>query len=172
MKDCRAPVKLIACVLFGSGVGLQEEVYGELEAKLGVIDYEGEDHPFDMTDYYSEEMGKGLLRRVISFAGTVCADELAGFKIYCAEIERRFSEDGKRRINIDIGYIDFFKVVLASFKEGPQKIYLGKGVYADMNLLYQNGGFTTLPWSFPDMKTGRYNNDFTAIRARYKEEMK
>jgi hypothetical protein len=170
LNGLTVPVKFIACLLFGDRFDPAASLYPALAERLGKVDWEGKDHPFDVTDYYEKEMGPGLKRRVVSFSGTGCASELAGLKRFCADVEARFAAEGKRRVNIDIGYIDYFKVVLASFKEGPQKIYLGDGVYADMVLMYQNGEFAVLPWSFPDIRTGRYMEDFTEIRKIYKEE--
>ena len=66
--------------------------------------------------------------------------------------------------------LDFFKAVLASFKEGPQKIYIGDGVYADPVLMYQDGEWIILPWTFPDFRTGLYNGDLSVIRGIYRKK--
>ena len=80
--------------------------------------------------------------------------------------------DAGRRVNIDPGYMDYYKIVLASFKEGPQKIYLGEGVYADPILLFYEGEYVPFQWTFPDFKAGIYAEDFRAIRALYKNARK
>ena len=77
--------------------------------------------------------------------------------------------EGGRRVNIDPGYMDYYKIILASFKEGPQKVYLGEGVYADPILLFFEGEYGPLPWTFPDFKSGLYRDDFREIRALYKK---
>ncbi len=173
-----APVKYFAALL------LSEEITGsvantgmdrllaELEGLFGPIDYRGKAFPFDMTDYYEDEMGPRISRVIISFAPLAEATDLVKVKHSARSLEESFSKDGNRRINIDPGYIDYFKAVLASFKEGPQKIYLGEGVYADPVLMFQDGKWITLPWTFPDFKKGLYMDDLAAIRDLYKKKRK
>ncbi|MBN1163780.1 MAG: DUF4416 family protein [Candidatus Krumholzibacteriota bacterium] len=167
-----APVKIITAVLFGPGFPLQEGLLPRLERLLGKSDYQGAIFPFDKTDYYQEEMGSALSRTIFSFSPLVPAPDIAAIKLSTAEIEAKFEGEGGRRVNIDPGYIDFFKVVLSSFKEGPQKIYLGQGVYADPQLMFQHGTWEPLPWSFPDFKAGFYDGDLTRIRNIYKKEIR
>jgi hypothetical protein len=161
-------VKFIAAVLFGGGIDFEDTLSPELEQQLGRIDYRSESYPFTVTDYYEDEMGPGLERLIVSFEPLGGPTDLVRIKIATAGLEERLAVDGARRVNIDPGYMDYFKVVLASFKEGPQKIYVGKGVYADPVLLFQHGAFEPLPWSFPDFKAGSYTEDLMAIRRIYK----
>ncbi|MDZ7860554.1 MAG: DUF4416 family protein [Candidatus Krumholzibacteriota bacterium] len=164
------PVKFFAAVLFSGRFDLESSFYGELEDKLGKVDCSGEDHPFNLTDYYNNEMGGGLKRRIVSFAGLGPAEDLPAKKMISAGIEKLFAGERGRRVNLDPGYIDYYKVVLASFKEAPQKIYLSGGVFADMVLLFRDGVFKSLPWTFPDIELGLYTDDFAWIRGKYKEE--
>jgi hypothetical protein len=59
-------------------------------------------------------------------------------------------------------------VVLASFKSGPHKLYLGRFVWADMVLYYRDRRFEPLPWSFPDLRSNRHAPFFLEARGRYK----
>jgi hypothetical protein len=163
-----APVKYFAAILAGTRFTRQAELLGRLEKLLGEIDYTGGPKPFDMTDYYEEEMGPGIVRTIVSFSRLGEAPDLPRVKLATSAIEDEFSAEGGRTVNIDPGYIDYFKAVLASFKEGPQKIYLDKGVYADPVLMYQDGMWNVLPWTFPDFRDGRYMDDFDAIRKLYR----
>jgi hypothetical protein len=164
-----APVKLLAAVLAGRGLDLDALVFPMLEERFGRIDYRGAAHPFDGTDYYRDEMGPALDRIVISFEPLCEAFDIVQVKLDAAAIEEDLSEESARRVNIDPGYMDYYKIVLASFKEGPQKIYLGRGVYADPILLFYEGEYGPLPWTFPDFKAGIYRKDFGEIRALYKK---
>ena len=138
----------------------------------GPTDYEGTDRPFDVTDYYSREMGSGLQRRIIAFRDTICPSRLATAKRKCNQIEDDLADNGRRRINLDVGTLDLGKIVLASYKDGGRKIYLQDGVYADCVALYQKGRFEYLPWTFPDISDGRYEGDFIAIRLLYRRQLR
>ena len=163
-----APVKYFAAILAGTRFTRRGEMLGRLESLLGTIDYASEPKPFDMTDYYEDEMGPGIARTIVSFSRLGEAPGLPDVKLATAAIEEEFASGEGRTVNIDPGYIDYFKAVLASFKEGPQKIYLGRGVYADPVLIYQDGAWSVLPWTFPDFRDGRYMGDFDAIRRLYR----
>jgi len=164
-----ASVKLLAAVLAGRGFDLERRLFPMLEERFGRIDYRGTAHPFDGTDYYEDEMGPSLGRLVISFEPLCEATDIVQVKLDTAAIEEDLSGDGGRRVNIDPGYMDYYKIILASFKEGPQKVYLGRGVYADPILLFFEGEYGPLPWTFPDFKSGLYREDFREIRALYKK---
>jgi len=164
-----APVKLLAAILVSGGFDPEESLFPGLEERFGRIDHRGPAHPFTGTNYYEDEMGPGLNRFIISFEPLREATEIVQAKLDTAAIEEDLSEEGGRRVNIDPGYMDYYKIVLASFKEGPQKIYLGEGVYADPILLFYEGEYEALQWTFPDFKAGVYREDFRAVRALYKK---
>jgi hypothetical protein len=124
--------------------------------------------PFEVTDYYQDEMGWGIQRIFLSFQRLIDPAGLADIKIDTNRIEDELAVDGRRKVNLDPGYMDVCKVVLASAKYNGQKIYLEKGIYADPTLHYQKGHFEPYPWSFPDFKDGRYESVFLRIRELYK----
>lgn len=164
-----APVKLIAAILAGPGFDVDAKLLPGLEERFGRIDYRGPAHSFDGTDYYKDEMGPDLARSIVSFEPLLAPTDIVQAKLDTAAIEEDLAEEGGRRVNIDPGYMDYYKIVLASFKEGPQKIYLGEGVYADPILLFYEGEYAPLQWTFPDFKAGVYRDDFRAVRALYKK---
>jgi hypothetical protein len=164
-----AAVKLLAAILAPRGFDVEGLALPGLEERFGLIDHRGPAHPFDGTDYYEEEMGPGLARRIVSFEPLRPPMDIVQAKLDTAAIEEDLSGEAGRRVNIDPGYMDYFKVVLASFKEGPQKIYLGRGVYADPILMFSDGEYAPLPWTFPDFRAGVYRDDFLSIRALYKK---
>jgi len=117
-------------------------------------------------------MGENIKRIFYSFKKLITPDEIIGIKLKTWEIEKSLMKDGKRKVNIDPGYMDYFKVVLASFKPGGYKIYLGKGVYADITLWYEKGKFKPLLTAFPDFKSNIYEKTFLKIRERFKKNLK
>jgi len=138
----------------------------------GAIDLCSEAVPFAFTDYYEPEMGAGLVRRFAAFAALAEPDSLARLKHEANAIEERSAVDGKRTLNIDVGYLDYHKLVLASTKEGPQKVYVGSGIWADVTVLYKKGGFQPLPWTFLDFTTGAYTPFLLEARTRYRTQIR
>src|SRR5512139_1315140 len=160
------PVKLIVAVLWSDAPALELALV-RLEERWGRIDFSGSDHPFDATDYYDSEMGPGLCRRIVSFSRLVPPESIREAKLVCNEIEESLAAGGRRKVNLDIGYIDHNKVVLASAKYAGQKIHLGDGIYADMIARYRDGKYRPFEWTFPDFHDGRYDGELEKIRATY-----
>ncbi len=143
------PAKLIAG-LFTSEKGLCIPVVKALERQFGPVDYISRWLLFDYTDYYTAEMGGPLFRRMVSFRNLIEQDQLAVIKNYANELELKWTRSGKRRINIDPGYLLPSRFVLATGKNFAHRIYIGRSIYADLTLMYENGQFQTLPWTYPD----------------------
>ena len=143
-----------------------------LQKVFGEIETISPEYPFDMTDYYEPEMGKELKRRFISFDRLINANEIAEIKRLSNIIELNYIKHDGRSINLDPGYLDMDKFVLASAKYGRQKIYLGKGIYADPTLYFFKKSFHAHEWSFPDFSKGTYNDYFMEVRRLYKKQLK
>ncbi len=164
--------KLILLVL-SPEIRPSEPFKQRIELSFGHIDYIGRSHPFNDTDYYAAEFGEPLWRYFVSFYTLVKAEDLADLKLCTCSIEKEMGMNpGKRRYNLDIGYLDPDKLVLASVKRGPFKLEIGSGIFADMLLSYATGHFNPLPWAFADFKDGRYEHDLIAIREKYKAQMR
>jgi len=138
-------------------------------AAHGGIDLAGEVALFDATDYYEPEMGPSLTRRFWSCRTLAPADHLIQLKQQAWALEQKLAEHGRRPVNLDPGILDHGKVVLASFKPAPQKLYLGHGIWADTLLHYQSRAFHPLPWTFPDLRDGPHVRFFEQARRRYSE---
>jgi hypothetical protein len=76
-----------------------------------------------------------------------------------------------RPINLDPGYVDSPKLVLASMKNYAHRIYLGRGVYAEVTLLHRRGQWTALEWTFPDYASGRYGPFLDQARKRLRDQL-
>ncbi|MFQ5709278.1 MAG: DUF4416 family protein [bacterium] len=161
------PVKLFVGILYSDKSLLQTAVQW-LQERFGAIDYRSPSFEFNVTDYYAEEMGTPIFRKFVSFFDLINPKEIVPIKIATNAIEEQLAVAGRRKVNLDPGYMDHNKVILASAKFNSQKIYLNGGIYADPTLWYEKGKFLPYPYSFPDFKSNIYNETFLHIRARYK----
>jgi len=162
-------VKLL-CGMISGDRGLLARATGPLTEAFGPVDLVSDVMDFDFTHYYDEQMGSGLYRRFVSFAQPVSPDVLAEAKLRTNAIEADFARDARsgppRPINIDPGYIEPSKLVLASMKNFSHRIYLGRGIYAEITLMYRKGRWESLDWTFPDYASGRYDGFLTEVRSR------
>jgi hypothetical protein len=165
------PVKLFVATLQIENAPLDEAIR-EMATLWGELDFISEDFPFEVTDYYEKEMGQNLRRRFLSFRELVSPDILADVKLQTNRIEEKHSSGAGRVLNLDPGYIDYYKVVLASAKYGGQKVYLKDGIYADMTLVMYRGKWDSFAWGFPDFKSGAYDTVLSRIRDLYKQQVK
>lgn len=163
------PVNLFVGILY-TDAALLERAIERLEEQFGQIEYRSPVYAFDITDYYVPEMGSPIFRLFLSFQKTVNPKDLARIKIETNRIEETLAVDGKRKVNLDCGILDYDKVVLASAKYNGQKVYLDFGVWADLTLHYNKGRFDPYPWSFPDFKSGTYSDAFLRMRQLYKQK--
>ena len=165
------PVKLVCAVLY-SDAGKLAAARDRLEKEFGLIDHTSPVFPFDITDYYVPEMGAPIYRLFYSFQELINPKELASIKVACNDIEAQLAIDGQRKVNLDPGYLDYDKFVLASAKYAGHKIYLDYGIYADTTLKYSKGKYKPSVWCFPDFKSGLYETLFLHIRAMYKKQLR
>jgi len=165
------PVKLICGILY-SDEGLLQEARKNLEERFGRIDYTSKVFPFDVTDYYVPEMGAPIHRLFYSFRNLINPKQLAQIKIDCNEIEDQLAVDRHRKVNIDPGYLDYDKFILASAKYNAHKVYLDLGIYADLTLTYRRGHFIPSQYCFPDFKNGIYEKEILFMRAKYKGQLR
>jgi len=166
-----APVKLIASLLAGEP-DLITEAKAALVRVFGPTDLESELFPFDHTEYYAPEFGPNLQRQVLSFAQLIAPSQLPDIKLKSNELEWFLAEEGKRRVNVDPGYVSLGKLVLASTKNHAHRIYLGQGIYAEVTLTYQRGRFRRWPWTYPDYASSQYCALFDEIRESYRLQLR
>jgi hypothetical protein len=164
------PVQLMVGAIFADR-DLLDPLKREMVEHIGAIDATSPVFTFDMTDYYEDEMGSDLKRIFYAFSDLMDPARIVEVKLVTDRIEQAFALAGGRRVNLDPGYMDFYKLVLVSNKYLGHKIYLGKGVYADPTLYYDKG-WKPYDWGFPDFKSGRYDEFLTAVRKEYKAKMR
>lgn len=140
-----------------------------LETAFGAIEHVSPLWPFSATDYYADEMGDRLLRRFVSFAGDFVQERLPAVKRATNELELRLCGEldrppARRPVNLDPGYIELSRLVLATTKDHGHRIYLGDGIYAEVTLRYFRRCWTPWPWTYPDYAAPTYHEFFDLVR--------
>lgn len=153
-----------------------EELYSRVRPKLqgrfGPLEFESPPLPFDYSDYYAEEMGENLIRRLLSFERLVDPARLASIKVMTNRLEKRFSAAGRRRVNLDPGLLDLNRLVLATAKHSGHRIPLSKGIYAELTLHYRAKAFHPFPWTYPDYKSEVYQRILLKMREKLRLQLK
>jgi len=173
------PAKLIMSMI-ASEECLFSQYKDILTSKFGNVDLKSNIQPFNFTDYYEKEFGKKLIQMLFSFSILIKQDELAEIKGITNDLETNFISENikkntpyqKRKINLDPGYLTLNKYVLASTKNGPSRIYLKEGIYAEITLRFINKSFIPCEYTYPNYKTDEYINFLKLVRQKYKLQIK
>ena len=144
-----------------------------LEKTYGPVDFTSDIMAFDQTSYYEKELGRNLQRQFISFAHLIVPGKLVQIKRHTNELEYKLSKNRQNRtINLDPGYLEYGKLVLATTKDHQHRLYLGQGIFGEVTLRYTNGSFAPWEWTYPDYATTVYIHIFNQIRKLYQKQVK
>ncbi len=169
------PVLLVAAVFSRHADALcwararLEEVYGPVERVSAPL-------VFDQTDYYAGAMGTDLRKQFLAFRDLVAPDRLADIKLHANALERELAESGRyaeaRPVNIDPGYLNLGKFLLATTKDQAHRVYLGQGIYAEATLRFQAGAFVPWPWTYADYRQPAVLEFLRDARAAYHDRLR
>lgn len=115
---------------------------------FGPVLFESPCLPWDYSSYYKKELGSPIFRQFVFFKNLIDPGSLVDIKLKTMERENELILEGKRRVNLDPGYLMLSRIVLASAKNYAHRIYLGKGIYGDVTLLYSEKEGTFKPHLF------------------------
>lgn len=160
--------------LLSSEIQLLDAVENDLTALLGAIDRRSETLPWNVSRFYEEEMGTGLHRRFISFYPLSSPGNLAEIKLQTQRVEEKWQtvEHNGRKVNVDPGYLEAGKVVLASTKNAGHRVYLQSGIYGEVTLLYYDGAFQACPHTYPDYLWAETLSFLTSLRSVYLDQLR
>lgn len=171
MRNIQNPIPV---KLFIGMLSPEPELFGmcaDIACKeYGPIDYQSEILPWTNSDFYEEEMGSGIVRKFVFFERLMDPGDLPAIKITTTRIEKNLAlqKAGKalRRINLDPGYVTEAKVVLATTKDYTHRLYIGKGIYAEVTLRYVNKiqSFTPFEYTYLDYCSETYKTMFNKTR--------
>ncbi|SRR5260221_104526 len=141
-------------------------------AALGAVALESPRFDFCQTDYYAATMGDGLKKCFWAFAALRDPAELVEWKIAANEWEAEYARCAAhpepRPLNLDPGYLTLAKLVLASTKDHAHRIYLGRGIYAEVTLYFKDGRWQHRDWTFPDYRRSDYQEFFSSARQYFR----
>jgi hypothetical protein len=169
------PVKAF-CGLLSGDVDLLRRARQLLVRRFGPVDLESATWPFSFTDYYAGEMGSEIQRCFVSFEKLIDPQRLVDLKVEANALEQEMAREcltePARPVNIDPGYIDLSKLVLATTKDRSHRIYLHSGIYAEVTLQFAGGGWQPGAWTYADYLQPEYHAFFTQVRTRLQEQRK
>lgn len=161
------PGRLVISIIYSSIDALADSLH-VIERKFSRVECETIEIPCSTQDRYREEMGDDLQRRIFSFEQPVSCDSLPEIKANCYKIEPMFSDQVRdfhfRTVNIDPGLLTPDKLIMASHREYNHRLYLGQGVFGQIELIYSGGQFMRLPWSNPDFCHNEAMDLFNRVR--------
>ena len=149
-----------------------ERLIAVLEDNFGPVDMHSPVLDFSFTDYYDSEMGGRPVRYLLLFRNLIDPSALADIKTLTNELEKQFSLDGNRRINLDPGTLSLANLVLATCKDRSHRIALKDGIYGETTLIYQDHDFQRLPWTYADYSSEEVRSILRSFRTRYRELLK
>ena len=126
-----------------------------LLSRFGDTIFDSEICLWNHTHYYDVELGTPIFRKLLFFRRQFDPLSLPDVKLETNDLEAAYVIEGKRKINIDPGYLMRSRVVLASAKDYSHRIYLGKGIYGEVALYYQGNHYNPLPYTYFDYREPR-----------------
>lgn len=161
------PVLLIAAAFSRYATAL-DWARTTLEAAWGKVALESPRFDHRETTYYEATMGKDLQKTFFAFSQLVDPACLVERKLQAIgwedEYRRTAGHPEPRPLNIDPGYLTEAKLVLASTKDRDHRVYLDRGIFAEVTLYFHHGAWTSRPWTYPDYQRPDYHEFFSRCR--------
>ncbi|HZW35492.1 MAG: DUF4416 family protein [Deltaproteobacteria bacterium] len=162
------PAKLLVSAIYREEARF-EEVLARLPERWGPVERTSGPFPFDRTDYYEREMGAPLYRRFAVMERPVARETLPDAKIAAEALERELSGNGRRTVNLDPGLLTEENFLLSTGKNYGHRVYLRDGVFADLTLIYRQGEYQALPWTYPDLASPGIRSFLAEVRGELME---
>lgn len=148
----------------------------QCEAAWGPVELASARFDFAETEYYQPSMGSGLLLELLTFDRWMPADELIDRKLQTNAWEAAYAKlqrhAERRPLNLDAGYLTSAKLVLASTKDHSHRLYLGRGIFAEVTLNYQGGRWVEREWTYPNYRRPDYHEFLTRCRQRLLQRLR
>lgn len=166
------PGNLIFAVMFredeilSMAVDMLKSIYGHFDMESVSYDFSA------ISSYYDEEMGSGIKKQIFSVNSLLPRDELADAKLHAVSLENELAaSENIRRVNIDPGLVTLENFLLVTGKNFSHRIYLGKGVFAEVTMFLGKKKITELPWTYRDYKKPEIKKFLLEVRASYHKKL-
>jgi len=120
-------------------------------------------------------MGTGLRKHFVVFRDLVSPDCLPEAKLLANHIEEQSANSGQfpevRPLNIDPGLLTLGKFMLATTKDQAHRIYIGKGVFAEVTLRFEQGSYVPWPWTYADYRQPCVLEFMNQTRVYYRQRL-
>lgn len=163
------PDTLIFGLLLSTDVSL-DHVLQRLSAHCGTLRAVAPVHAFSESHYYDREMGEGVRRTYAAAEKKVDPGTLGQLKLQTNALEREWSLAGRRRVNLDPGLLNLTQLVLATGKPAGHRIYVGDGIYSEVEYVFESGTFKCLPWTYPDYRAPEAIAFFNGLRRAHRSD--
>lgn len=170
------PPVLLFIAIMASHTDWIREAIALLSDEFGRVISQAPPYEFDQfTAYYATEFGTGLKKTIIALNRLIPPEHLMAIKRRTNEWEATFQNAAvpslqpiARRVNLDPGYVNLSKVVLATTKDHAHRIYIGQGIFEEITLTYRKKeGFLPNPWTYPDYAAQDRLAFFNSLRQNY-----
>jgi hypothetical protein len=147
----------------------------QLQEKFGPILAVSDPFDFDHTDYYTATMGKNLRKQLLAFENLILPESLPDIKLLTNGLEKTLAQSGRypepRPVNLDPGYLDAGKFILATTKDHAHRIYLRQGIFAEVTLYYEGKQFRPWPWTYRDYRQPLVLDFLEKVRTWYRRRL-
>ncbi|MBQ8689647.1 MAG: DUF4416 family protein [Clostridia bacterium] len=160
--------KLLIGVIYHDPAVL-DAALADVVAEFGEWDMVSEEYSFsrDYSTYYDGELGGEGRRRIYSFERLVDPSRQAEIKEFTNEIEKKYTRDGGRLINLDPGLMSHGRFMLSTTKNASFRIPLKRGIYTEMTLFYARGAWRKLLWTYMDYQSDTVLAFLERVRKKY-----
>jgi hypothetical protein len=123
---------------------------------------------FQETPYYEATMGSEIKKMFLAFERLIDPARLVDAKLLANAWEDAFRREcgfpEPRPLNLDPGYLTEAKLVLATTKDRDHRVYLDRGIFAEVTLFYQAHRWQPRSWTYPDYCRADYHQFFARCR--------
>jgi hypothetical protein len=138
------------------------------ESHWGPVALVSQPFAFEQTDYYTASMGAHLKKQFYVFENLIDPATIVEIKHITNAWEVEYAQTADagvpRPLNLDPGYLAAGKLVLASTKDHAHRVYLSKGIYAEVTLHYRHGLWRPHEWTYPDYRLAENQAFFDRAR--------